>query len=339
MSRRSLPTASWPALGSSAVVRTTLPWQLEPASDAVRQVLADVDRACSRFRGDSELAAVNARAGRPVRVSTLLQDAVELALRGAELTGGLLDPCIGAALEDAGYDRDWQLLLDSARAEEESDTTSPGSGAPGGTGRAPVILARRRGAWREVEVDRAQGTVRIPTGAKLDLATAKALAADRACAAAWSKTGGGGVLVALGGDISARGEAPEGGWRIHVTDDHRNGADAPGQGISIESGGLATSSTTARRWRRGGSEMHHIIDPVTGRPARTRWRTVSVAAADCTDANIASTGALLRDAGALDWLSRRGLPARLVEAHGAVHTLCGWPQDEPARSETAVSGG
>ena len=58
--------------------------------------------------------------------------------------------------------------------------------------------------------------------------------------------------------------------------------------------------------------MHHIIDPVTGAPARTRWRTVSVAAANCTDANTASTAALMRGGGARGWLERLGLPARLV---------------------------
>ncbi len=236
--------------------------------------------------------------------SALLQDAVELALRGAELTGGLLDPCIGGALESAGYDRDWQLLLDGA--EDRSVHRTPSE--------PPRILARRRGGWREVEVDRARGTVKIPTGTKLDLgATAKALAADRACAAALA--GGGGVLVSLGGDIAVRGRAPETGWRIHVTDDHRAGAGAPGQRISIESGGLATSSTTARRWRRGGEEMHHIIDPVSGRPAVSRWRTVSVAAADCTDANIASTGALLQGCGG-DRLACRHRPAGAARRAG-----------------------
>ncbi len=133
------------------------------------------------------------------------------------------------------------------------------------------------------------------------------------------------MLVALGGDIAARGESPRGGWPIHVTDDHRDGADAPGQRVTIGAGGLATSSTVARSWVRSGRRMHHIIDPRTGEPAETRWRTVSVAAGDCTDANIASTGALLRDGDALQWLAELGLPARLVERDGTVRTVAGWP--------------
>jgi thiamine biosynthesis lipoprotein len=315
-------TARWQALGSTALVRVLLPWELEPAVACVKRMLDDFDRACSRFREDSELSRVNARAGRPVAVSALLLDAVELALRGAALTGGRLDPCLGRPLEQAGYDRDWELI-----------------GEP--TGRAEAmpeqLIARRREAWREVRVDRAAGTLRIPAGTKLDLgATAKALAADRACAAAQC-AGGGGLLVALGGDLAVSGEAPRGGWQVHVTEDHRAGAEAPGQRIAIEAGGLATSSTVARRWRRGGQTMHHIIDPVTGRPAVTRWRTVSVAAADCTDANIASTAALLRDEDAPQWLASLGLPARLVELDGSVHTVAGWPEAGERMPAAAVS--
>jgi thiamine biosynthesis lipoprotein len=324
MSGRRLPTARWQALGSTAVVRVAEPWQLEPAIAIVSGTLERFDRACSRFRADSELTLVNARAGRPVAVSPLLQDAVEIALRGAELTDGTLDPCLGRSLEQAGYDRDWELVRDDGEGDDpgRDDGKAPS---------APSLVARRRAAWREVEVDRAGGTVRIPAGTKLDLgATAKALAADRACAAVHASFAHG-VLVALGGDLAAAGHPPSGGWRVHVTDDHRAGTQAPGQRVVIEHGGLATSSTAARRWRRAGESMHHIIDPVTGRPAVTRWRTVSVAAADCTDANIASTTALLRDGEAIGWLERRGLPARLVELDGTVHTVAGWPAEQQAR--------
>jgi FAD:protein FMN transferase len=315
---RRLPTARWQALGSTVVVRVAEPWQLEPAIAAVKRTLDGFDRACSRFRRDSELTKVNARAGRPVEVSQLLQDAVEVALRGAALSDGALDPCLGGSLERAGYDRSWELMgsrceLAAVHAAEDDSLE------------CPPLLARRRGAWRDVVLDRAKGTVRIPAGTKLDLgATAKALAADRACAAAGRGLGDG-VLVALGGDLATGGSPPPGGWLLHVTDDHRDGAGSPGQRLTIETGGLATSSTTTRRWRHEGESMHHIIDPVTGRPALTRWRTVSVAAGDCTDANIASTTALLRDGEAIGWLAARGLPARLVGVDGDVHTVADWP--------------
>ena len=121
------------------------------------------------------------------------------------------------------------------------------------------------------------------------------------------------------------GPAPAGGWRIRVTDDHRSDPSAPGQTVSIPSGGLATSSTAVRRWSHAGRTMHHIIDPATGEPARATWRTVSAAAASCADANIATTAALVRGAPALDWLAELGLPARLVAEDGRVQVVGDWP--------------
>jgi thiamine biosynthesis lipoprotein len=99
--------------------------------------------------------------------------------------------------------------------------------------------------------------------------------------------------------------------------------------VVLRCGSLATSSITTRRWSRGGRAMHHIIDPRTGEPAMTGWRTVSVAAADCTDANIAATAALLRGPSAVSWLSERRLPARLVAHDAAVTVVGSWPAPPP----------
>jgi thiamine biosynthesis lipoprotein len=306
------------------VLRVARDSALDPAVALVVAELARFDEACSRFREDSELVRVNARAGRSVDVSPLLLDALELALRGARLTDGALDPTIGLALEQAGYDRDFTLL--SACVQDGNGTSSA------------RLIARRRPAWRQIEVDHARRRVRIPAGTKLDLgATAKALAADRAAAAVRHRVGCA-ALVSLGGDIATSGPAPGSGWEVHVTDDHRDGLAAPGQRLSISAGGLATSSITARRWQHGGEAMHHIIDPHTGRPVRTPWRTVSVAAADCTDANIASTGALLLGPRAVGWLSSLGLPARLVSQDGRVVKVGTWPVsgERPAPAEVGV---
>ena len=62
-------------------------------------------------------------------------------------------------------------------------------------------------------------------------------------------------------------------------------------------------------------------------PAEPVWRTVSVAAGSCADANAASTAAVIRGRRALGWLTRLGLPSRLVDATGAVFTVAGWPDD------------
>lgn len=326
--------AEWEIWGTKVVLRVTAPEALTPACEAVRDELAAIDRACSRFRPDSELSAVNAGAGRATRIGPLLGDALALALRAAALTDGDVDPTIGSALVLSGYDRDWSLL---ARADRDGvPAAAPLADVAGRAGdterseRSTAILARRVCGWRNVALDRSGPTVRIPPGTAIDLgATAKAWAADRAAQAA-ANVGECGALVGIGGDIATAGIAPARGWMVHVTDDHRADHRAPGQTIAIESGGLATSSTAVRRWRNEGKEMSHILDPRTGAPVRGSWRTVSVAAASCADANIATTAALVRAGEAPAWLSQIGVPARLVSTGGRVYTVGDWPAQKNA---------
>jgi thiamine biosynthesis lipoprotein len=302
-------SAEWEALGTSILLRTTSRDGLGAARAAVASELYYVDQACSRFREDSELSRLNARAGRRVRVGPLLLEAMEVALRAAELTDGDVDPTVGRALELAGYDRDWSLL-DAPVGQPEHHA---------------AVVARVRAGWRTIELDRVGSSVLFPAGIRLDLgASAKAWAADRAAAAA-ARAGVCGALVGIGGDFATSGTAPPGGWRIHVTDDHRSDPSAPGQTVSIRSGGLATSSTAVRRWSHDGKTMHHIIDPATQAPVRETWRTVSVAAASCIDANIATTAALVRADAAPAWLAGLSLPARLVDLEGRVRVVGEWP--------------
>jgi thiamine biosynthesis lipoprotein len=171
----------------------------------------------------------------------------------------------------------------------------------------------------------------VPAGVQLDLgATVKGWAADRSAARIAAELGCG-VLVSLGGDTAVAGEPPEDGWRIRVQDRTALPGEPPGgpsQVVTIRDGGLATSSTAARRWRRGGDVLHHILDPRTARPAAPVWRTVSVAAASCADANTAATTAIIRGRQAVGWLTGLRLPARLVALDGTVRTLSDWPPSE-----------
>jgi thiamine biosynthesis lipoprotein len=301
-----MDSARWHAIGTTAEVFVTDPAELARAREIVEGELDAIDLACSRFRDDSELALVNSSPGRWVPASALLLEAVVTALGAAQATDGDVDPTVGRALRVAGYDRDF-AELPALRTGRVTFTAAPG--------------------WRLVQVDKRTPAVRVPRGVELDLgATAKALAADRAarrCAAALR----GGVLVNLGGDLAVGGPSPDGGWPVRVTDDHEASFDAPGQTVSVSSGGLATSSVTVRRWQNGSGRLHHILDPSSGRPALEYWRTVSVAAASCVAANIASTAAIVRGAAALPWLDSLHLPARLVAVDGAVAHVAEWPAE------------
>jgi FAD:protein FMN transferase len=305
--------ATFDALGTTAHVLTLAASELAPARRAVEHELAVIDEACSRFRGDSALARVNASPGRWVAVGDVLCDAIDHALAAAAETDGRVDPTIGRSLRRLGYEHDfWSSPPRPDRAY------------------APVPAGR----WAEIELDRDRARVRIPVGVALDLgATAKALAADRAADRALDHAAG--VLVSLGGDIRVGGESPPHGWVVRISDDHRAALAEPGPSVSITAGGLATSSTTVRAWTRGGHAAHHIVDPATGAPARVVWRTVSVTASSCLSANVATTASIVQGEGAVAWLAAGGLPARLVRASGEVVTCGGWPADEQERAPSA----
>lgn len=305
-----LASRSFDALGTTAVVVATPP-DLSEAVSQVERELADIDRTCSRFRPESDLSRLNQADGSWMEVDALLVEAIEVALRAARVTGGLVDPAVGNVMLRLGYDRDYFEI------------------PANGPALAPSFAGIAIPAWGLIEVHRAERRVRLPRGTRLDLgSTAKALAADRAAKRAASVTGSG-VLVGLGGDVAVAGPTPDGDWAIGIADDHA-GPPEPGETISIASGGVATSSTTVRRWRRGGTPIHHIVNPRTGLPAAEVWRTVSICAGTCVDANTASTAAIVLGEGAPAWLAGQALPARLVRPGGAVVRVCGWPDGAAA---------
>jgi thiamine biosynthesis lipoprotein len=300
------------ALGTTAALVVTESDRLAEAEQVLRAELDMIDMACSRFRPDSEISRLHECAGSEVTVSPLLAEAIGVALRAGRLTGGLVDPTVGTAVSDLGYDRDYDLI----------DPDSP----------LPIPFARPAPGWWRVSLNETERRVLVPRTVRLDLgATAKALAADRA-AQRIAATVGTGVLVSLGGDVRVAGQAPDEGWRIGVADDHRLAGLEPQTTVTIRSGGIATSSTTCRTWRRAGRTLHHIVDPRTGDVPESAWRTVTVAAASCVDANTASTAAIVLGWAAPGWLTSTRLPARLVGSSGNVLTVAGWPADEDVDS-------
>jgi thiamine biosynthesis lipoprotein len=303
-----LRTIRFAALGTTVVVAVTDDAAIGEACSTLVDQLERLDRTCSRFRSDSELQRANARAGSMVVVSPLLAELIQAALTAAETTGGCVDPTLGRPLGDAGYDRTFSLVRDRESWSFAARPVSPEQ-------------------WRRVDLDARRLTLWAPQGVELDLgATAKAWASDHA-ARTIAEQAGCGVLVSLGGDIAVAGDAA---WPIRIADHHAEPPDGDGPVVSIESGGLATSSTTVRRWRTNEGDAHHLIDPWTGRPATSCWRTVSVAAPTCLDANVAATAAIVLSHSATGWLGNRQLPARLVGAAGEVEVVGGWPSDQIA---------
>ncbi len=277
----------------------TDPSSLTSARTETDAELDVIEAAASRFRPDSEINALTMAAGRPTAVSEMLANLLEAALTAARLTDGDVDPTVGAAMVALGYDADIAIV----------EAASPA---------VPSFITPAN--WSMVTFN--GRAVTVPQGVLLDLgATAKAVAADQ-CAQRVQEVTGSGVLVNLGGDIATAGPAPDGGWQVLVRDTD----DDPASVVALPSGAsLATSSTLRRRWRNGDELMHHILDPRTGRSADPVWRTVSVAAETCFAANTVATAAVVRGWPALQWIRTLGMPARLVDVYGVVHTVGGWP--------------
>jgi len=288
----------WSTTGTVVV---TDPAALGSVVEIVRAGLDDVERACSRFRADSEISGL--APGRN-RLSPMLADLVGTALDAAEASAGLVDPTVGAVIRRLGYDRSIELL--------------PADGAP-------VSLVQQVPGWRQVHLY--GDKLDLPTGLQLDLgATAKARAADLMARRA-ADTVGVGVLVELGGDVATAGPGPTGGWQVLVQDTD----DDPADQVTLQPGwAVATSSTVRRAWRRGGVRLHHIVDPRTAAPAASVWRSATVAAATCTEANTASTAAVILGHEAPRWLAERGGTARLVDQQHRVVRVGDWPREAAA---------
>ncbi len=308
------------ALGTGVELVLTDAAVLARARELLLDELDAVDRLASRFRHDSELATLNRNAGTPVDVSPAMASLLKVALRAAVLSGGRVDPTVGAAVVATGYDMDFAEL---ARRAGRGVGAAPASGEVATDRHDPTAFPVP--GYRVIDFDEEWSQVTVPSGVLLDLdATAKSAAADRIAGVIAGRLGCG-TMLSIGGDVAVAGTAPAGGFRVGVAD--VSGGDNPDTVVAIESGGLATSGTAARAWVRDGSPFHHLIDPRTGRPARTPWRTASVAAGTCVDANTAATAAVLIGGGAEGWLARLRLPGRLVATDGSVTTVAGWPEE------------
>lgn len=305
-----------------------------------RETVEEIERRLSRFRPDSDLCRMNAAAGRWQAVSPTLGTVLSVALQAARRTDGLCSPAVLSALEEAGYDRDFERVRTNAGGTSVggSEGLDPSGSAPqpegiGGSRSARTRLVDqrrlrqsslrgRRPDWRSVRTAALGRRVWLPAGVRLDLAgVAKGWTADRV---ADLLALGGPCLVDVGGDLAARGRPSEqDGWVVAVASPHDPDADLAL--VSLHDAGIATSGTDYRRWTRHGRPQHHLIDPRTGRPGQTNAVSVTVIAPTTVEADVEAKTALLL--GVRDGLARlraQNLAALVVRADGAVMTTPRW---------------
>lgn len=263
------------------------------------RVFEDMERRFSRFLPDSETSALNARDEDTVRVSPDMAELLELSLALHRETGGIFDPAVLPCLAAAGYDRSFELVHDRPQP--------------------PPRPPARRGAFRAMRIERGASRVTLPPGITLDFGgIGKGFAVDRASEAIGARR----VLINAGGDMYARGE----GWRAAVENPVRGGDSAT---VWLRDEALATSTSAVRRWRAGGREMHHVIDPRTGEPARSGIVSASVIGPAAAVAEVYAKSALILgvDDG---WrlLEKRGLAGLFVLEDGSIATNGRWRNHE-----------
>jgi len=304
-------TATFTAFGARAELLVLDPAELPTVVDHVRAAFDRIDLTFSRFRPDSELARLEQLPGLRQPASPLFLELTELAGRAHGSTDGWFDPTIRAALEGAGYDRSIERI--------EAD-------GPGPAHHATVA------GWARVAFNRQLGWIILPRGVGLDFGgIGKGFAVDYALRGL--PTGLGGMLLSAGGDLAVRGPAPLGGWLCDVAAT----PDAPVETtVALATGALATSGLGRRQWTRDGRRYHHLIDPHTGVPGVSPWRTVTVAARDCVAAEVAAKVAWLRGDDGPAWLDSIGLSGRLVGVDGRVVRAGGWPA-ETSDSDVAAN--
>lgn len=261
---------------------------------AVRRVHL-LEQCWSRFRGDSELNRLHARAGRgPVPVSEDLLRLVSTLIEAHRWSEGDVDATVLGAMVALGYDTDFATIA-----------------------ALPVTTPLRAVAGRGMAgVEIVDGAVALSPGVGLDPgAIGKGLAGD-IVTEELREAGAHAVLVSIGGDVVTRGSPPDSGtWRISLRDDRD--ASRPELDVIALAGemrAIATSSTLRRRW----ADRHHVLDPRTGTPTATDVVQASVTA-DCGwRAEAGSTVALVRGRASQEWLAARGCTAYLLDGAPAL---------------------
>ncbi len=271
----------------------------ETVVDRVVEAVAQDEARWSRFREDSELSALNRRAGRWTPVSPETFALLELCARWMRLTGGLFTPLMGATLAAWGY-------AESLELGPAGSATSPRPGAVGGA----------------IELDRSRQRVRIPPGRSLDLGgVGKGWIADRVCRLLSDLAAGHAVLVDAGGDLVC----VDGGALVAI----EAVSAGPGSGIlgyvRLEAGeGIATSGFSRRSWVNGdGRAAHHLLDPRTGEPGPRTHATVL--ASDAVTADVMAKVLAL----APERLDDCEFPA-LIQLDGEVRLSPRWRFVQPA---------
>ncbi|CAN5463169.1 FAD:protein FMN transferase [soil metagenome] len=245
--------------------------RFEHDADEIESFAEEWEQRFSRFRTESELSLLNARAGaEPHRVSHELFAMVARAVRAARESGGMFSPLVLTAVKSAGYDRDFREIQR--------------------TGRPITPLLAHVPSIDAVTLDPRKRTIALPAGHGIDLGGIAKGAFVDAVVERYSSEWTGGCINA-GGDLRVWGDPPDGAvWTSGIEHPLRPQLDlvqARFTNLAAVSA-IATSGRNRRKWQTEHGTAHHLIDLETGSWVAGRIETATAFAADATSADLAA---------------------------------------------------
>jgi thiamine biosynthesis lipoprotein len=244
-----------------------------------------VERKFSRYRDDNLVHAINNSGGEPVELDEETARLVEFADLLFRLSEGRFDVTSGVLR------RVWHFNGSDAVPEPDA-----------------VERILKNVGWTRVR--RTESTLALEPGMEIDLGgIGKEYAVDRAVGLVREDSRAS-CLVNFGGDLAISHERQDGiPWRVGIED-----PDNPGMRrlLRVKRGALATSGDARRFLLKDGVRYGHILDATTGWPVSGAPRSVTIAAATCTEAGMAATLAMLRGPAAEGFLEAEGLPGWTV---------------------------
>ena len=267
-----------------------------------RWQLDEMDRAWSRFRGDSELSVLN-KTKRVARPSPLFKLAMFEAANAFRITRGAFDPRVKSALTSLGYDVSFEKI---------------GTGNEVGGRQQPTFAEGLPRAEKFSPIYDLQADTLDAGNYEIDFGGIGKGLALRLLSAHLRQNHAGSHLIDAGGDIVTYLQ-PQDNLPWYVDIEHPLPALRLPILLRLGTRAVATSSTKIRTWKQDGITKHHLIDPITMDSAASDLCAVTVIDSDPARAEIYTKWIFLQGhQRGLQLATSRKIAAFMVDTDGQI---------------------
>lgn len=278
--------------------------KIDQAIQFAHEKMIALESRLSRFRGDSEVSLINSNSGQWLSVSHDTVQILLLAQNAFIKTGGFFNPFMGQVLENLGYKVTFENI------ESEADRTLPFA--------IPFIAP----IHSPLQIDESEFRVRIEPGYQIDLGgIAKGWIVEKT-ADVLIENGVSNFICNAGGDLVCKGDNDGIPWVIGITNPFDQLKSIVN--LDVKNMCVATSGTYRRKWFLEDREVHHIVDPFLGEPARTDIASCTVVHPSLVEAEImAKVALILGTATGIPWLRNQATNRWvIVNSTGEVKYSC-----------------